>query len=127
MNRADRRASASRGRNDRIAAFRDRAGAGGLDTSLMPAGEHRSDHGNAISNWLFSEPAARPTCFACGARFSPSVRPGAFLCATAVRAPGGGVAVAGICSSCWDTKTPEAIEAAALAALHRQLGARGFG
>jgi hypothetical protein len=120
-NRATRRATIAKGRRDRVQAFRDQAGAGGFETSLRAVGEHRPQDARAISNWFFAQPTA--TCFCCRS----SVRkPGAFLTVTASRAPGAGIAVSAICLGCWNDKTPEEIERAALELLRRNLGARGF-
>ncbi len=41
-------------------------------------------------------------------------------------APPGSMAISAVCLECLSNTTPEAIEALALDALHRQLGARGF-
>jgi hypothetical protein len=123
-NRHQRRAEKSQNRADRIAAFRQKAGKGGFETSLCAVGEHRPQDGRAINNWLLSEPTAKPTCFSCRAQFSPARRPGGFLTATATRAgPKAGVAVAGCCAECWSNKSADEIEQAALALLRKQLGA----
>jgi hypothetical protein len=127
MGRHERRAQKSEGRAGRVKSFRQGAGKGGFLTSLFGADEVRSEHAAAIRNWYFEEQVRRPTCFACRAQFGSARRPGGFLCATAVRAgPKAGVAVAGVCLECWATKTPDEIEAAALALLRRQLGAGRF-
>ena len=127
MSRHDRRATAARSRRDRMAEFSKAAGAGGFETSLCPVDELRPQDRHAIANWFLRKPIAKPTCFGCRANFSPALRPGGFLCATAIRAgPKGGIAVAGISSSCWTSKTAEAIKVLALSALHKNLGARGF-
>jgi hypothetical protein len=126
-NRAAWPATIANGRRDRIAAFRDQAGTGGYETSLRGTADARPQDRIAIQNWRLAEASgARPTCFSCRAQFSPGRRPGAFLTQTASRAPKAGIAVAGICLECWNNKTPEEIEAAALAALRRNLGTGGF-
>jgi hypothetical protein len=127
MNRANRRAAKAQGRADRVAEFRQQAGKGGYETSLCAVGEHRPCDGRAITNWYLQEPIRRPTCFCCSASFSSNLRPGGFLCATAVRAgPKAGIAVAGCCTGCWTNKSADEVEAAALALLRRQLGAGRF-
>jgi hypothetical protein len=126
MNRATRRADLAKGRRDRVAAFAQRAGTGGFETSLCAAGETRPQDGTAVKNWYLSEPLLHPTCFSCRAAFTSGRRPGGFLCAVASRAPNAGVAVSACCQECWDTKSPATIEQAAIDVMHRQLGARGF-
>jgi hypothetical protein len=127
MNRHDRRGGIAKGRADRISAFRRKAGGAGFNTSLRAVGEHHPRDRAAIANWFMCEPSSHPTCFGCRALFTPTTRrPGGFLCAVSIRVPQAGIAVAGICAECWDSKSPEQIEAAALAVLRRQLGARGF-
>jgi hypothetical protein len=127
MNRAARRRDLARSRRDRVEAFRERAGGAGYQTSLFAIEECPPRYRAAISNWYLAEPTSKPTCFGCRANFSSTLlRPSAFLTATAIRSPGAGVAVAGICSSCWRDKTAEQIEALALDALHRNLRAGSF-
>ena len=53
------------------------------------------------------------------APFSAERRPGAFLTASAIRSPGAGTAVAGLCV--WRDLTADEIEAAALSVLRRNL------
>jgi hypothetical protein len=126
MGRHERRASAARARSNRVAQFRQQSAGGGYETSLRAAGEHRPCDAQAINNWFLSEQSRRPSCFGCRAQFSPTRRPGGFLCATASRAPGAGTAVAGLCSSCWNDRPADKIERAAVEVMRRQLGARGF-
>jgi hypothetical protein len=126
MGRHERRASAAKSRHDRIAAFAERAGAGGFETSLRGVGENRPQDGTAVKNWYLSEPLLHPTCFSCRAAFTSERRPGGFLCAVASRAPNAGVAVSACCQECWNTKSPAALEQAAIDVMYRRLGARGF-
>jgi hypothetical protein len=126
MSRHARRAAAAKARHDRIATFRRKAGGAGFNTSLRAIGEHHPRDGRAIANWFMCEPGSKPTCFGCRASFSPTRRPGGFLTAVSIRVPQAGIAVGGICCECWNDRTPDEIEAAALAVLHRQLGSRGF-
>jgi hypothetical protein len=124
-NRHQRRADIARGRQARIAQFRHQAAGAGYETSLRAVGEHRPQDGRAIADWFFREPVAKPFCFSCRASFSTARRPGGFLCAVSIRSPKAGTAVAAICQPCW-AKDPAEIEKAALDALRRNLGARGF-
>ena len=112
-------------RLDRIAEFRARAGGGWYDTALRPPGEHQPRDGAAIRNWLLREPTAGPTCFGCCSPFTSERRPGAFLTAVASRSPSSGIAVAGLCLTCWTSLIPDAIATAALAVLRRNLNPRG--
>jgi hypothetical protein len=109
------------GRVDRVAKFRREAGAGWFDTSLRAVGNHRPQDSGAIRNWLLAETTLHPTCFGCRNPFSTERRPGAFLTAVSSRSPQAGIAVAAICAECWDSMTPDAIEAAAAAVLRRNL------
>jgi hypothetical protein len=112
-------------RADRVAQFRQQAG-GSYETSLCSIGEHRPGDSHAIANWLLREPIARPSCFCCRATFSLTRRPAGFLTAIAIPASKSGTAVAGICTTCWGSKSALEIEAAALSVLRRNLGTRGF-
>jgi hypothetical protein len=108
-------------RPERVAQFRRQASGGWFETSLLASGHHRDCDAAAITNWHLRAPIARPACFPCQTVFSPPINPAAFLTARASRAPNGGVAVAALCAICW-SKTPDAVEAAALSLLRRQLG-----
>lgn len=108
------------GRQNRVEAFRRSAGKGSFITSLREAGEYRGREAAAVANWFLRERVVRPQCFSCRNAFTAKRRPAAFLCATASRSPSSGIAVSGLCASCW-RKPPDAIESAALALLRRQL------
>jgi hypothetical protein len=123
MGRHERRASAAKGRRDRVAAFRQQSGGAGYQTSLFLIGECPPRYRAAVANWYLAEPTTKPSCFGCRANFSASaaLRPSAFLVATSIRSPSAGVAVSGCCSACWTSKSADEIERAALSALHRNL------
>jgi hypothetical protein len=113
-------------RPERIAQFRRAAGKGGLyDTSLCPIDGPHPRTRAAILNWFTRETAAHPTCFACRACFGIERRPAAFLSAIPIRTAHAGIAIAGCCETCWSDLAPDAIEAAALACLRRQLNPNG--
>jgi hypothetical protein len=109
----------------RIADFRRQAAGGSYNTSLRAVGNERPHDSGAISHWRVMQPIAKPICFGCGKRFSDTLRPGAFVAAVASRSPSAGVAISGLCAVCWRTLTPDAIEAAAVGVLRRNLNSHG--
>ena len=110
-----------RHQHQRVEAFRRFAG-GPCVTSLMEVGHHRATDSIAIGKSL-RRAIERPTCFGCFAEFCGPVQPSAFLTA-AKEGDHTKVAVAGLCGRCWQ-KSPERIEADALAMLRRQLVGNG--
>jgi|SRR6476660_845202 hypothetical protein len=113
-------------RPERIAQFRGAtAGKGGwLVTSLRIVGSHNAADAGAIRNWISTAPSRRPVCFGCANQFSPENKAAAFLTARSSRT-NAGVAVSGICRTCWDTMTPDAVEQAAAEVLRRNLCPHG--
>ena len=111
-------------RANRVASFRHKSG-GRYDTALLPAGHIRARDRIAVWNWVAKAPTAGAICFGCQSGFSNKIRPAAFLTvAPAGKSSSDNIAVAGLCVSCW-RKTPDQIEALALACLRKQLDPRG--
>ena len=112
-------------RPERIAQFRRAtAGKGWPTTSLCIAGRHHAADAGAIRNWILTAPSVRPVCFGCSGQFAAGNEAAAFLTARSSRT-NAGVAVSGICRTCWDTMTADAVEAAAAEVLRRNLCPHG--
>jgi hypothetical protein len=112
-------------RVDRVAAFRRRVGKGGYVTALRPAGDLRPCDGVAVRNWFLQAPRLHPVCFGCGRGFSSRAWPSAFLTVVpADRSPKAGVAVSGLCPTCFALPADQ-VETLALACLRRDLDSHG--
>lgn len=109
-------------RKKRVADFCRQSG-GLYDVALRPENDCRPCDSGAITHWRLTEVTRRPICFGpCQRTFSDTVRPAAFLTATANR--NAGVAVCAMCSRCWSLPADQ-VEAAALSVLRRHLNKNG--